>query len=124
MAKVTLPTGRNFHAFNNHLGKIGESFSFNEATDEYEVDTVTQAVLDAAVITYTADLANINAAWTQLLIDMETQRVKDTFDDDERRLLRAFAELLIDEFNTLRVFHGLAPRTFAQFRNAIKNKIT
>jgi len=36
---------------------------------------------------------------------------------------RAFAEILLDEFNTLRALHGLAPRTRAQLRAALRGKL-
>ena len=42
---------------------------------------------------------------------------------DAQRVLKALAELLVDEFNVLRDLHGLPLRTFAQLRTAIRNKI-
>lgn len=38
-------------------------------------------------------------------------------------LIRAFALVVLDEFNTLRDQHGLAARTAAQLRSAIKGKL-
>lgn len=38
-------------------------------------------------------------------------------------LLRAFADVVRDEINTLRAQHSLAPRTLAQLRNAIEARI-
>lgn len=46
---------------------------------------------------------------------------KDRFDNE--RLLKAFAELVIDQFNVLRAIEGLPDLTFAQLRTAIRNKI-
>lgn len=122
MGKVTLPAGGNPGAFNNHLGQHGGGYYYEGL--EFEIPSFSQATMDAALITYAADVANINAAFVTLVADEETQRVKDTFDDEERRLLRAFAALVMDELNTLRALHSLAPRTFAQLRTAIKNKVT
>lgn len=122
MGKVTLPTGGNPGAFNNHVGQLGKGYYFEGL--ETEIPQLTQAVLDAALITYAADVANINATFAQLEADNERDRVRDTFDDDERRLLRAFAEVVKDEINILRAQHGLADRTLAQLRTAIRNKVT
>jgi len=42
---------------------------------------------------------------------------------DNERLLKAFAELVMDQFNVLRAIEGLPDLTFAQLRTAIRNKI-
>ena len=41
-----------------------------------------------------------------------------------RRIMTAFAAILVDEFNILRAEHGLADRTLAQFKTAIENRIS
>lgn len=38
-------------------------------------------------------------------------------------LMLAFADVIKDELNILRGHHGLAPRTLAQFKTAMKNKL-
>ena len=44
--------------------------------------------------------------------------------DELEDVLRAFALTVLDEFNVLRVNeHGLAPRTIAQLKNAVRNKL-
>jgi len=121
MGKVTLPTGGNPGAYNNHVGQHGKGYYFEGL--EIEIPQLTQAVLDAALITYAADITNINNTFATLVTDEETDRIRDTFDDDERRLLRAFAEVVLDELNNLRAQHGLAARTMAQLRTAIRNKL-
>ena len=124
MGKITLPVGGVPAAFNNHLGQHGKDWSFFESANDFETQHASQAAMNASLITYIADQANIDATLVQLELDEETQRVKDTFDDKERRLLRAFAEVVKDEINILRGQHGLADRTLAQLRTAIKNKVT
>ena len=125
MAKVILPVVHNLFSFNEFAqGDKELEFSFDETIREFEIVGGNQATLDTALINYTADQVNIDATFLQSEIDEETQRVKDTFDDDERRLLRAFAEVVKDEINILRGQHGLAARTLAQLRTAIINKIT
>lgn len=42
---------------------------------------------------------------------------------DNKRVLRAFAEVVVDEINILRAQHSLADRTLSQLVTAIKNKI-
>jgi hypothetical protein len=41
----------------------------------------------------------------------------------ERRLIRAYAEVVKDEINIIRAHLGLSERTMAQLRAAIKNKL-
>ncbi len=43
--------------------------------------------------------------------------------DDVEEIIRAFALVVIDEFNVLRAEHSMAPRTAAQLRTAIRNKM-
>jgi len=40
------------------------------------------------------------------------------------KMLKAFAEIIMDELNILRDQHGLAPRTMAQLKTAMKNKLS
>lgn len=40
-----------------------------------------------------------------------------------RSYTRAFAEVVLDEFNNLRALHGLPARTRAQLRAALRNKL-
>lgn len=42
---------------------------------------------------------------------------------DDERVLRAFAEVVMDEINILRAQHGMADRTLSQLVTAIKGKI-
>ena len=123
MGKVTLPVGADFPAFNDLVGNHNKFFGFDLTTMEYESD-VAQATLDSALINYTANQATIDAAFAQAQADTETLRVQDSFDDAERRILRALVELIIDEFNILRTIEGLPDRTFAQLRTALRNKIS
>lgn len=39
-------------------------------------------------------------------------------------ILRAFAEIIVDELNTLRANDGLPPRTMAQLKTAMKTKLS
>ncbi len=122
MAKVTILPGQNLNAIADLAGSNRQNLSLVD--DEFEVPDVTQAALDAAFADYVANQAARDTAFAQAQTDEETQKVKDTFDDEERRLLRAFAEVVKDEINILRGQHGLAARTLAQLRTAIRNKVT
>jgi hypothetical protein len=102
-------------------GSALDNVSHYEMTDELEVPDVSQADLDAALVTYNADPAAADAAWTQKFTDMETTRKQAEFDD--REVLRALAKLLVKELNILRALHSLPPRTFDQLRTAIRNEI-
>jgi len=46
-----------------------------------------------------------------------------TFDDQSMKVIRAMADILVDEFNVLRDLHGLPDRTLQQFKNAIEARI-
>lgn len=43
--------------------------------------------------------------------------------DQVRTIMRAFAEVVLDEINNLRGQHGLAPRTLAQLKQAVRSKL-
>lgn len=129
MANVNLilpPSARNTRSarsFKRFIGQHGKASNLDEATGELFLFEGDQATIDAQLITYTADQVNIDLAYDTDISDAETARVKNTFDDKERRLLRAFAEVVLDELNNLRAQHGLAARTMAQLRTAIRNKL-
>ena len=114
--------------------------TWHPGTNELEVEAVDQATLDAAHTAYLADQANIDAATLQAQIDASRNVEKIWYDD--KRLLRAMVELLIDEVNLLRqqfntttgqvnALPGASSvtvttfndRTISQARTAIRNKI-
>lgn len=68
------------------------------------VDVATQLAIDAALLVATRDaLAN----------DI----------DRNESFMKAFALVVLDEFNNLRSQHGLSPRTIAQLKNAVRSKL-
>ena len=121
MAKVTILPGHNLNALAHLAGSNRQNLTL--VGDEFDVPDVTQPDLDTALADYIANQTARDATFVQVQADVETNRVQDTFDDDERRLLRAFAGLLIDELNTLRTLHGLPDRTSAQLRTSLRNKV-
>ena len=91
---------------------------FNLQTGEETIVPLTveeQAEIDArdAELAYQATPEGIDAAKTAEA-DIE-QRFDPT--------LRAFALVMLDEINTLRTNAGLQPRTVAQLKNAVKNRL-
>lgn len=124
MAKVILQVGHNPDAYNFLAGNHNDLYYFDQGSLEIEIPKVGQAAMDAALVDYTANQVARDAAFIQLQSDTERDRIRDTFDDKERRLLRAFAEVVKDEINILRGQHALAPRTLAQLRTAIRNKVS
>jgi hypothetical protein len=120
MAKVTVLVSHNLRALADLAGSNLQELSLTD--DEFEVPDVTQAALDAALIGYVADQANIDAAFTQTEVDAGLDEERDKLDSE--KILKAFAEMVVDEFNILRAIEGLPPRTFAQLRTAIRNKVT
>lgn len=57
--------------------------------------------------------------------DGEANQTKSYFENDAkmRRIMTAFASILVDEINILRAEHGLPDRTLQQFKTAILNRI-
>ena len=90
-------------------------------SSELECESADQATLDTAFAGYVADQANIDAA-TQAA-KTTTSKDDDKVWYDDKRVLRAIVELLIDELNILRTIEGLPDRTIAQARTAIRSKI-
>ncbi len=124
MAQITPPAASNqdvWLAIADIAGSALENIGHNTLTDLLDVPDVSQVDLDAALVTYNADPAAADAAWTQKFADMKVTRKQAEFDD--REVLRAFAKLLVTELNILRALHSLPPRTFDQLRTAIRNEI-
>jgi len=124
MAQITIPpssTQEVWLAIADLAGSALDNIGYDSVTDLLTVPDVSQPDLDAALVTYNADPAAADAAWTQKFSDMETTRKQAEFDD--REVLRAFAKLLVQELNILRALHSLPPRTFAQLRTAIRDEI-
>ena len=124
IGKVTLQAAHSPDSYNFLAGNHNDLYYFDEVTFEIEIPKVNQTAMDAALVDYTANQAARDATFSQATTDEERDRVRDTFDDKERRLLRAFAEVVKDEINILRGQHALAPRTLAQLRTAIRNKVS
>ena len=76
---------------------------------------------DVVTLATPAQQATIDAAI--LAAQVAAARIVAKANFDVARILKAIAELLVDEFNILRPLHGLGPRTFAQLRTAIRSKI-
>ena len=86
-----------------------------------------------AIIEYTQ--AEKDAQDAQDVIDREAERIQEiantrlnakdeiTGFESSSLFLRAFISILIEEINTLRSQHGLADRTIAQLKTAIRNRI-
>lgn len=123
MAKVVVafPQTQDWRKIAELAGGNPSLIMFEPATNELEVADVTQAALDTALASYTADQANIDAATQAAKDTVSRDAEKDVY--DIKRVLRAMVELMIEEFNILRTIEGLPDRTVAQARSAILNKI-
>ena len=81
----------------------------------------TQAEKDAKA---TADAAAQAAAASARLVQIRAEAAGGLDDFEISPLLmRAFADIIKDEFNILRALHGLPDRTLAQLRTAITNRV-
>ncbi len=81
----------------------------------------TQAEKDAKAVADAADQAAQDAA---RLVSIRTEAAGglDEFEVNSL-LMRAFADIIKDEINTLRALHSLPDRTLAQLRTAITNRV-
>lgn len=71
-----------------------------------------------------ADQATRDARAAELVANQELvgrNNAKERYDEED--LFRALALTIMDELNILRAQHSLAPRTAAQLRTAIRNRI-
>jgi len=72
------------------------------------------------------DVVLVNATVRAAIDAVEANRNRDNIVDelDETQgLMRAFAEVLLDEINELRSQHILPSKTFPQFKAAVRNKL-
>jgi len=119
MGKVTLPAGGVPAAFNDHAGHHGRGYYFDGL--EIEIPQVDQPTLDAALVTYAADVATINADFQDKLDDEEKDRRKDEFDDNSHTT--ALIKEMVDQLNELRALHSLPALNFGQVNASIRNKV-
>ena len=56
---------------------------------------------------------------------LDVERLDSVSDELDRTqtIMKAFAQVVLDEFNLLRAEHGLVPRTLAQLKNAVRGKL-
>ncbi len=121
MGTVTLPVGGVPGAYNDHLGQHGNAFSFFESTNEIEIRQVDQATMDAALITYTADQANIDNDFADKIADIAKDLRKDRFDDNSH--VTATIKEMVIQLNELRALHGLPDLNFGTVNASIRNRI-
>jgi hypothetical protein len=100
MGKVTLLAGHNFHSYARHVGAMDLMIYFNEDTLEIELPDIDQATMDAGLITYAADQANLDSEFADALEDQEGEFVQNEFDD--KKDLTALIKVLVDELNAVR----------------------
>ena len=75
----------------------------------------------------TGDVVSLVDQATQDAIDAqeESDRFDSIADDLDRTqtVLRAFAEVMLDQLNTLRAFHSLPAATLAQLKSSVRSKL-
>jgi hypothetical protein len=76
---------------------------------------------DVVTLASPAEQTVIDDAFAATQAARAKEEEKNRFDNE--RLLKAFAELVMDQFNVLRSIEGLPDLTFAQLRTAIRDKI-
>lgn len=122
MGKITLTSGQNFQAYALHIGALDTVMvSFDEATLEVEVDSVDQATMDAGLISYAADQANLDDVLNDYLEDQEGEFGKNEFKDNKG--LTAVIKEMVDELNAIRQNAGLPDLNFGLVNAAIRQRI-
>ena len=75
----------------------------------------------------TGDIVTLASIGQQVDIDTdeEAARLNSIADelDQTQTILKAFAEVVLDQLNTLRAFHSLPTATLAQLKSAVRNKL-
>jgi len=119
MGTVTLQAGHNPNAYNHLAGNHNDLYYFDENT--FEIPKVAQAAMDAALITYAADQANIDNDFADIVADEITDRDKDAYDDKSE--ITALIKEMVDQLNELRALHSLPALNFGQVNAGIRNRI-
>ena len=95
---------------------VGNGFHATVPFQYWKLDEPGNAVLEMTA----GEKAAVDAAAAAALIVGEKESAKVEID---RRVFKAFLELQIEAFNTLRAFHSLAPYTMDQLRTALRDKV-
>ncbi len=123
MANAVVPglaNGRSFAAFIR--GQLGLPFvSFQEATGELDVPSVTQPTLDSAITAYNADQANIDATFEAAEDAATTGEEQQRYNND--RVDIAIVDALREELNVLRALHALPDIPQGQMDGNVRAKI-
>lgn len=100
MGKLTLLAGHNFHAYARHVGAMDQMIQFDPNTLEIDLPDTDQATMDAGLITYVADQANLDSELVDALEDQDVEFIQNLFDD--KKDLTALIKVLVDELNAVR----------------------
>lgn len=111
-----------------YLVSVGESdLPEAEANYIYQPDLSAVAGQPSKYWVITGDVVSLADQATRDAIDAANdQSVLDGIADEldeTRTIMRAFAEVVVDEINLLRAGHGLAARTLAQLKSAVRQKL-
>lgn len=124
MAQITPPASSSqdvWLAIADIAGSALENIGYDSLTDLLEVPDVSQVDLDAALVTYNADPAAADAAWTQSFAAREIGRNQQRFGDDE--VTQAVIEVMRLELNELRALHSLPDISAGAMDGAVRSKI-
>lgn len=123
-ATVTLPPSarnrRSWRSFKRHAGFTGGS-TFDEATGELIFEGADQATVDASLVTYVADQANIDNDLDADDAAVSTGALIQRYDNDP--VLIAIADVFREELNVLRALHALPDIQQGQMNGKVHNKI-
>jgi hypothetical protein len=121
MGKVTLLAGHNFHSFARHVGAMDQMIVFDPGTLEVELPDIDQPAMDAGLITYAADQANLDNDFADDLEDQVAEFGRNLF--DEKIDLTALIKVMVDELNAVRTVNGLPDLNFGLVNAAIRQRI-
>lgn len=121
MRTVTLPPGFNRHAFNWFIGNRFGYFEL-EPPDVFGVkdSTITQAALDQKLIDYTADIAQVNSDFDDVVQDELDEEVRVQQVDNDGGL-QSLIKVMVDELNAVRQNAGLPDLNLGQVTAAVRS---
>ena len=107
---------------NNIVQEAFDEDNTNVPNDALPITEQDMALISEPHLTF-SDLKMVGGVLQ--LTDNAADNIKDRIiDSSSPEMIKAFAEIIMDELNALRSQHGLPDRTMAQLKTAMKNKLS
>jgi len=122
MGKITLTPSQDVRAYALHVGAWDILMvNWDETTLEVEIDGLDQAIMDAGLVTYAADQANLDSILTDYMDDQAAEFKRNEYENQGE--LTALIKEMVDELNAVRQNAGLPDLNFGLVNAAIRQRI-